>query len=70
MASRVGNLAEIVDDGGNGQLVEPGNIERWSDALARAAANPATTIDRWRAGLRQPRTMDDIAADYLALYAA
>jgi glycosyltransferase involved in cell wall biosynthesis len=70
MASRVGNLAEIVDDGGNGQLVEPGNIERWSDALARAAANPAATIDRWRAGLRQPRTMDDIAADYLALYAA
>jgi glycosyltransferase involved in cell wall biosynthesis len=69
IASRVGNLAEIIDDGENGQLVEPGNIERWSDALARAAANPAT-IDRWRRALRQPRTMDDIAADYLALYAA
>ena len=70
VASLVGNLAEIIDDGENGQLVEPGNIERWSDALARAAAHPAATIDRWRRALRQPRTMDDIAADYLALYAA
>ena len=70
IASRVGNLAEIIDDGENGQLVEPGNIPRWSDALARAAAHPAATIDRWRRALRQPRTMDDIAADYLALYAA
>jgi Glycosyltransferase len=69
IASRVGNLAEIIDDGENGQLVEPGNIAQWSEALARAAANPAT-IDRWRRALRQPRTMDDIAADYLALYAA
>lgn len=70
IASRVGNLAEIVDDGENGQLVEPGHIEEWSDALARAAANPAATIDGWRRALRQPRTMDDIAKDYLALYAA
>lgn len=70
IASRVGNLAEIIDDGENGQLVEPGHIEQWSDALTRAAVNPAATIDRWRRALRQPRTMDDIAADYLALYAA
>jgi len=69
IASRVGNLAEIVDDGENGQLVTPGSVEEWSAALARAALNPAT-IDRWRCGLRQPRTMDDIAAEYLTLYAA
>jgi glycosyltransferase involved in cell wall biosynthesis len=70
IASRVGNLAEIIDDGENGQLVEAGNIEQWSDALAGAAAKPEATIDRWRRSLRQPRTMDEIAADYLALYAA
>jgi glycosyltransferase involved in cell wall biosynthesis len=70
IASRVGNLAEIVDDGVNGQLVAPGNIEAWSLALMRAARDPAQTIDRWRAALPQPRTMDEIATDYLSLYAA
>jgi glycosyltransferase involved in cell wall biosynthesis len=69
IASRVGNLAEIIDDGENGQLVTPGHLAEWSAALTRAALNPAT-IDRWRRGLRQPRTMDDIATDYLSLYAA
>jgi len=70
MASRVGNLAEIVDDGVSGQLVTPGSVEEWSAALTRAATDPALTIDRWRAALPQPRTMDEIATDYLSLYAA
>lgn len=69
IASRVGNLAEIIDDGENGQLVAPGDVEEWSAALTRVALNPST-VDRWRRGLRPPRTMDDIVADYLALYAA
>lgn len=69
IASRVGNLAEIVIDGENGQLVSPGVVEEWSAALTRAALHPET-IDRWRSGLRPPRTMDEIATDYLSLYAA
>jgi glycosyltransferase involved in cell wall biosynthesis len=70
IGSRIGNLAEIIEDGVNGQLVAPGDVEQWSAALARAAADPAGTIDRWRRGVRPPRTMDEIAADYIALYAA
>ena len=70
IASRVGNLAEIVDDGINGQLVAPGNVAQWAAALTRAATDPAQTIDRWRAALPVPRTMDEIATDYLGLYAA
>jgi glycosyltransferase involved in cell wall biosynthesis len=70
IASRVGNLAEIVDDGVNGQLVAPGSVEAWSLAMMRAARDPAQTIDRWRASLPQSRTMDEIATDYLSLYAA
>ena len=70
IASRVGNLAEIVDDGVNGQLVAPGSVEQWSAALSRVALEPALTIDRWRAALSQPRTMDEVAADYMSLYAA
>ena len=68
-ASRIGNLAEIVQDGENGQLVAPGDIEEWSRVLTDLAHRPST-IDRWRRALRQPRTMDDIAAGYLVLYAA
>jgi glycosyltransferase involved in cell wall biosynthesis len=68
IASRVGNLAELVDDDVNGQLVAPGDIEAWARALTRAASAPADTIDRWRLALLSPRTMDDVASDYLALY--
>ena len=67
IASRVGNLAEIVDDGKNGQLVAPGRIDDWSRALTDAALNPAA-IDRWRRALCPQRTMDDVAADYLSIY--
>jgi len=70
IASRAGNLAELIDDDVNGQLVTPGDVEAWAGALTRAATNPAGTIDRWRRALRHPRTMDDVASDYLLLYAA
>ena len=70
MASRVGNLAELITDGVDGALVTAGDVPAWADALTRAATDPANTIDRWRRALPAVRTMDDIAADYLALYAA
>jgi len=69
MGSRVGNLAEAIVDGVNGCLVPPGDVDAWANALTAAAASPAHTIDRWRAALRPPRTMDEIATDYLAMYA-
>ena len=70
IGSRIGNLAETIVDGVNGCLVPPGDVDAWANALTAAAASPAHTIDRWRAALLPPRTMDEIAADYLALYAA
>jgi hypothetical protein len=50
--------------------VAAGNVEAWARAMTEAATDPAQTIDRWRAALPQPRTMDEIAIDYLSLYAA
>jgi glycosyltransferase involved in cell wall biosynthesis len=70
MASRVGNLAEIISDGVNGRLVAPGDVDAWADALAEAARDPARTVDVWRRHLVPPRTMDDVARDYLAMYEA
>jgi glycosyltransferase involved in cell wall biosynthesis len=70
IASRVGNLAEIIDDGVCGRLVEAGDEHAIAQVLRDAATNPAATIDVWRRGLRSPRTMDEVTADYLSLYAA
>ena len=68
IGSRVGNLAEIIDDRVNGRLVDARDVEGLKSALEEAALNPAATIDFWRRGIAEPRTMDDIARDYLALY--
>jgi glycosyltransferase involved in cell wall biosynthesis len=70
IASRVGNLAELITDDVDGVLVTPGSVDAWAQALTQVATDPANTIDKWRGALRPARTMDDIAADYLALYAA
>ena len=70
IGSRVGNFTEIVDDGVNGRLVAPGNVDAWSEAMREVAIDPGGTIDRWRRALTTPRSMDDVTKDYLSLYAA
>jgi hypothetical protein len=49
-------------------LVPAGDVGAWAEALTRVAMSPADTVDRWRDALMPPRTMDDVAADYLTLY--
>ena len=70
IGTRIGGLAELVTDGVNGRLVPPGDWRALADVLRKVAADPAGTIDCWRSALPPVRTMDQIAADYLALYTA
>jgi len=67
MASRVGNLTEIVDDGVDGRLLPPGDVRAWSEAIAQAATRP-DLVDSWRRHLPEVRTMEAVTGDYVALY--
>ena len=68
IATRLGNLAEIVEDGINGRLVPPGDVEALAAAIKEITDAPARTIDVWRRALGAVRTLDEIAEDYLTLY--
>jgi len=70
IAANVGNLTEVITDGVNGRLITAGSVDELAAALGDAARHPESTIDVWRRRLPNVRTMDDVARDYLALYAA
>jgi glycosyltransferase involved in cell wall biosynthesis len=68
IAPAVGGLAEVLEDGVNTRLIPPGDVECLTAVLVDVARHPEQTIDRWRERLPVPRTMCDVAHDYLALY--
>ena len=68
IAATVGGVAEIVQDGVNARLVAPGDIRGLTAALVEVATDPDATLCQWRTRLPRPRTMTDVARDYLALY--
>ena len=70
IGSRIGNLAELIVDGVTGRLLPPGDEVAWAAAMTDVAARPADTIDLWRDHLPCARTMTEVVADYVALYAA
>ncbi len=69
VGTRIGGLAELVTDGVNGRLVPPGDWRALATALTEIASDPAGTVDRWRALIPPARSMDDVTADYVDLYA-
>ncbi len=70
IGTRIGGLAELVSDGENGRLVSPCDWRSLAAVLREIARDPSGTVDRWRERLPQPRTMDEVAADYRSLYTA
>jgi len=68
IGTRIGGLAEIVQPGVSGDLVEPRDWGALSALLRRIAENPAGTVDCWRRNLPIPRTMGQVADEYLSFY--
>jgi glycosyltransferase involved in cell wall biosynthesis len=67
IGTRLGGIAELVSDGVNGVLVEPGSVLGWTDALRRLSEDRAL-LERLRANLKPPRTMEAVADDMNAVY--
>ncbi len=69
IGTRIGGLAELVDDGVSGRLVRPGDWQALATVLGEIIRDPKGTVDAWRRALPVARTMEQVAADYLAMYA-
>ncbi len=68
VGTRIGGLAELVTDRRNGRLVLPGDWRALASVIAEIASDPTGTVDVWRTAIPAARTMDDVTADYVALY--
>jgi glycosyltransferase involved in cell wall biosynthesis len=67
LGARLGGIAELVSDQVDGLLIPPDNPGAWASAIAGLAASPER-VARLRAGIRKPRTMDDVAHDMAGVY--
>jgi glycosyltransferase involved in cell wall biosynthesis len=68
IGSRIGGLAEIIEDGVYGLLVGPGDARALAKAIERVVERDGEILARFRKHLPEPRTMDQIAEDYLRIY--
>jgi glycosyltransferase involved in cell wall biosynthesis len=67
VASPLSGLAELIEDGTDGLLVEPQSVPSMSSAL-RKLAEQADLLSRLRTGVRPPRRMEAVADDMQAVY--
>lgn len=67
ICSGIGGMAEMVEDGVNGLHVLPGHAGDLAATIADAAAHPELW-DNLVDGIDQPGTIDDCAAEHLALF--
>ena len=70
VASRVGGVPEIVHDGSNGLLVDPGDVAQLRDAILTLHRSPELRCRLGEEGKRFARTFtaEAMAGQYLALY--
>jgi glycosyltransferase involved in cell wall biosynthesis len=67
IGTRLGGIAELVQDEVNGLLVGRSSSRAWTDALERLSGDPGL-LARLRQGVRPPRTIEAVADDMAAVY--
>ena len=67
IASRLGGMRELIDDGVNGWLVDPESPSAWTEALRALCTHPER-IRRARQNIAAPRRMTEVAAEMIELY--
>jgi glycosyltransferase involved in cell wall biosynthesis len=67
LGARLGGVAELVSDQVNGLLIPPEDPDAWALTIAALVATPER-VTRLCAGIRPPRTMDDVARDMAGMY--
>jgi glycosyltransferase involved in cell wall biosynthesis len=71
IASRVGGLAEVIQDGATGLLITPGNVSVLADAIRRLIADPSLRARLGDEALRLQRakySLEAMASSYLNVY--
>lgn len=68
IGSNLGGIAELVQDGVNGVLVEPASMESWQAALS-GLVHDTQLWKTLRGGVSAPRLMSDVAGEMQDLYA-
>jgi glycosyltransferase involved in cell wall biosynthesis len=71
VASRVGGICDVVQDGINGLLVDTNSIEALTDALARVLGSPPLLYQLRRGAERAAATLlnwDEISAELISQY--
>jgi glycosyltransferase involved in cell wall biosynthesis len=63
VASRVGGIPDIVDDGVNGFLVTPGNVEELADAIEKLLGNNKMAVRMGNAG--RERLRREFSAEFM-----
>ncbi len=67
LGSRLGGIAELVDEGKTGLLFTSGNSSELRQCLSRLLEEKGL-LERLRSNIQPPRTMQDVAADLEQLY--
>ncbi len=67
LGSRLGGIAELVQIGVNGLLLQPTNIAEWASAIQQLSSN-AKQLDLLRKGIKPPKRMDMVAAEMIEVY--
>jgi glycosyltransferase involved in cell wall biosynthesis len=67
LGSRLGGIAELVEEGSNGWLLPPGEVPAWADALRQLAREPQR-LEALMFSPKSPRGWDEVAAENAAVY--